>query len=207
MLIFLALLCTGCSTEAGSSTSRDLSSLPDLASARNVGHGPRFRPSPTGTLAARAEPVDGMRCLPPRRVLAVAHIEVFAAGHVVVVPAGIGFAPPLMRHGAYVNGGRCVYRIRTVAPTGLLLMEAGRPVTLGQFFDLWGQRLSRRMVAGFSPSSGTGVAVFIDGSRWRGDPSFASIAPRAQITIEVGPRVTPHARYRFPALQSLTQMG
>lgn len=206
-LVLLSLLSAGCSTEAGSSTSRDLSSLPDLASARSVGHGPRFRPSPTGTRAARAEPVEGMRCLAPRRVVAVAHIEVFAAGHVLVVPAGIGFAPPLVRHGAYVSGGRCAYRIRTVAPTGLLLMEARRPVTLGQFFALWGQRLSRRTVAGFSPSRGTGVSVFIDGSRWRGDPSLVPIVSRAQITIEVGPRVTPHARYMFPAPQSLSQMG
>jgi len=202
-LVFFALLCAGCSTEAGSSSNQGLLSPPDLAGARSVGHGPRFRPSPTGALAARAKPVDGMRCLPPGRVASAAHIEVFAAGHVVVIPAGIGFAAPLRRHGAYVNGGRCAYPVRTVEPTGLVLMEAGRPVTLGQFFDLWGQRLSHRTVAGFSASTGTGVSVFINGSRWRGDSSYAPIAPGAQITVEVGPLVAPHRRYTFPPLQAV----
>lgn len=204
-LVLFVLLCAGCSTDRRrSSSSRGLQALPGLASARSVGPGKRFRPSPTGALAARAQLVDGMRCLPPGRVAATAHIEVFAAGHVVVIPAGIGFASPLNRHGAYVNGGRCAYRMRTSAPTGLVLMEAGPPVTLGQFFDLWGQRLSDRTVAGFSAAIGKEVAVFINGSRWRGEPSLAPMAPRTQIAIEVGPPVPPHGYYTFPALRSVT---
>ncbi len=201
-LVFLALLSAGCSTEAGSSLEQTTRSVPGLASARDVGRGPRFRPRPTGALAARARPVDGMRCLPPRRVVAEAHIEVFAAGHVVVIPAGIGFAPPLSRRGAYVHGERCGYQVRTIAPTGILLMAAGRPLTLGRLFDLWGEPLSHRTVVGFSAAKGAEVSVFIDGSRWRGDPSSAPIAPSAQITIEVGPRVTPRGRYTFPPLRS-----
>lgn len=203
-LVLLALLCAGCSTGSGFPSSRGRHrSLPNLASARSVGHGPRFRPSPTGSLTARTKPVDGMRCLPPGRVLSAAHIEVFAAAHVVVVPSGIGFAPPLGRHGAYVNGGRCAYPIRTLAPTGVVLMETGPTVTLGQLFNLWGQPLTHRGVVGFSAPAGTEVSVFIDGKRWRGDPSSAPIAPGAQIAIEVGPYVTPHARYTFPPLQSI----
>jgi hypothetical protein len=144
-----------------------------------------------------------MRCVAPGPVLSAAHVEVFAAGHVVVIPAGIGFAPPLSRHGAYVNGGRCAYPVRTMAPTGVVLMEAARAVTLGRFFALWGQPLSRTTVAGFPAASGAAVSLFIDGSRWRGDPSLAPMAPWSQIAIEVGPRVSPHGRYTFPALQSV----
>lgn len=203
-LVLLALLCAGCSARSGSSSSRGLHrSLPNLANARSVGHGPRFGPSPTGARAASAKPVDGMRCLSPGRVVSAAHIEVFATAHVVVIPAGIGFASPLRRHGAYVSSGRCVYRIRTLAPTGVVLMQAGPPATLGQLFDLWGQPLTHRRVAGFSAPAGRGVSVYIDGARWRGDPSSAPIAPGAQIAIEVGPYVTPHARYTFPPLQSI----
>ena len=69
--------------------------------ARGVGRGPRFRPSPTSALVARAARVDGMRCERTSPAASVAHIEVFAANHVVVIPAGIGFAPPLGRRGAY----------------------------------------------------------------------------------------------------------
>jgi hypothetical protein len=203
-LVLCALLCAGCSARTGSSSSQgSLRLLPDLASARSVGDGLRFRPSPTGVRASRTEPVDGMRCLPPGRIVSAAHIEVFAGGHVVVVPAGIGLAPPLMRHGAYVSRGRCAYRIRTLAPTGVVLMEAGPTVTLGQLFDLWGQPLSYRRAAGFVAPAGTDVSVFIDGARWLGDPSSAPMDPAAQIAIEVGPYVTPHARYTFPPLQSI----
>ncbi len=144
-----------------------------------------------------------MRCLPPRQVASLAHVEVFAAGHVVVIPAGIGFAPPLARRGAYVRGGRCAYRMRTVEPTGLVLTEAGRPTTLGRLFDLWGQPLSRQRVAGFSAPKRSGVSVYINGRRWPRDPSAAPLAPGAQITIEVGPYVPPHRSYSFPPLQSV----
>lgn len=202
-LVLLALLCPGCSTGARSSSSQAPSSaLPDPASARSVGRGPRYRPSPTGHLEAHAKPVGGMRCLPPGRVVSAAHIEIFADDHVVVVPSGIGFAPPLRRHGAYVSGGRCAYRMQTLAPTGLVLMQAGPTVTIGRLFDLWGQPFTRRRVAGFVAPGGTEVSVFIDGARWRGDPSSAPIAPGAQIAMEVGPYVTPHARYTFPPLES-----
>ena len=145
-----------------------------------------------------------MSCQPTSRAATLAHLEVFAAGHVVQIPAGIGFAPPLRRHGAYVHMGRCVYPMRTVEPTGLLLLAAGPLRTLGQFFDLWGQPLSYREVAGFRAPSGQHVSVFRSGVLWPASPSSAPISPYAQITIEVGPRVPPHTGYTFPSLKSLT---
>jgi hypothetical protein len=202
-LVLFALLCAGCSTGSGLSSSQGpRRSLPDLASARTVGRGPRFRPDPTGALVARAEPVDGMRCVSPGRVVSASHLELFAAAHVVVIPAGIGIAPPFSSHGAYVTRGRCAYPMRTLAPTGVVLMETRPNVTLGRLFDLWGQPLTHRRVAGFAAPAGTRVSVFIDGARWRGDPSSAPVAPGAQIAIEVGPHVTPHPRYTLPPLQS-----
>jgi hypothetical protein len=158
-LALLAVLLAGCSGQGAGSSGRGPQGLPGLSSARNVGRGPRFRPDATGALTARAEPVDRMRCRRPGPVAAAVHVEIFAAGHVVRIPAGIGFAAPLSRHGAYVSGGRCAYPLRTVEPTGVVLMEAGRAVTLGRLFDVWGQRLTRRAVAGFSAPGGAGVSV------------------------------------------------
>lgn len=195
-LLLCAVLCGGCSTSGAGSRSP-----PDLTSARSVGRGPRFRPPPTSRLVARASSIDGMRCHVPMPIAAAAHVEVFAFGHVVLIPAGIGVAPPLHRRGAYVDGGRCVYPLWTVEPTGLLLMRSARALTLGQLFELWGQPLSDRRVAGFPAPASSGVSVFIDGVRRHGSPSSAPIAPAAQITIEVGPYVPPHSRYGFP-LQS-----
>ncbi len=139
-----------------------------------------------------------MSCKPASPAVSVAHIEVFAVNHVVVIPAGIGFAPPLRRHGAYVRSGRCAYPMRTVEPTGLVLLAAGATPELGHIFDLWGQRLSEREVAGFHATHSQHVSVFLDGVRWRGNPRSLAIAPDAQITVEVGPFVPPHTRYAFP---------
>jgi hypothetical protein len=144
-----------------------------------------------------------MTCEPSSSTVSAAHVEVFAANHVVVVPAGIGVAPVPRHEGAYVRGGRCVYPLRTFEPTGLVLLGAGPAPTLGQFFDLWGQTLGRHEVAGFHVSPGDTIAAFVNGTRWPGNPRSIALSARAQITIEGGPYVPPHARYLFPPLRSL----
>jgi len=170
--------------------------------ARSVGRGARYRPPPTAATVAKALPVDAMRC-GSKRTIGAAHLEVFVYGHVVVIAAGIGVAPPLRRRGAYVLGGRCTYPLHTLEPTGLVLIADGPERTLGDLFDLWGQTLTTQAVAGFRAPTGHPVAVFIDGARWSGPPAAAPLSAGAQITVEFGEYVTPHAHYEFPALRSL----
>jgi hypothetical protein len=141
-----------------------------------------------------------MRCRASSPVVSAVHVEVFAEDHVVVVPAGVGVAPPLGTQGAYVSGGSCLYPLHTLEPTGLVLLGPGPTRTLGEFFAVWGQPLGREIVAGFHAPRGGHVAVYIDGVEWRGDPGAAQLFPHAQLTIEVGPHVPPHARYVFPSL-------
>ena len=203
MAVLCGLLLVGCAGTHRAESKRGSSRLDYLASARTVGPGPGFRPGPTGALVARAARVDGMHCKPTSPPASVAHIEVFAANHVVVIPAGIGFAPPLGRRGAYVQTGRCVYPLRTLEPTGLVLAEPGPTRNLGQFFDLWGQPLSQWGAAGFHASNGHGVSVFVNGTRWQDSSRSAPIYAHAQITIEVGPYVRPHASYSFPPLKAI----
>jgi hypothetical protein len=131
----------------------------------------------------------------------MAHVEIFAANHVVIVPAGIGVAPVLRRQGAYVRGGSCVYPVRTFEPTGLMVVGPGPTRTLGELFDLWGESLNRHEVAGFHARPGGEIAVFVRGMLWRRHPRSVPLFPHAQITIEVGPYVPPHARYAFPPLE------
>lgn len=154
-------------------------------------------------MVARAKPLDAMRCHARSDVVGAAHVEVFAYRHVVVIAAGIGVAPPLRRRGAYVLGGRCAYQLHTLEPTGLVLIDAGPPRTLGDLFALWGRPLTRRVVAAFRAAAGQPVAVFLDGVRWSGSPGAAPLSMGAQITIELGGYVKPHARYEFPALRVL----
>jgi hypothetical protein len=204
MAVPCVLLATGCARTAQPKAARGWSAAEDIASSRKVGPAPWFRPAPTGALVADAAPVEGMTCRSSYPVASAAHVELFAANHVVIIPAGIGFAPPLRRHGAYVRGGRCVYPLRTAEPTGVVLVSPGATRTLGELFSLWGQRLNRHEVAGFSAGAGREVSVFRDGVRWQGDPAKVPLSSGAQITIEVGAYVPPHARYLFPPLRAIS---
>jgi hypothetical protein len=176
----------------GASSPRDASLVP-----RPVGDGPRFQPPARSPAVARATEVAGLGCSSTGAARYGAHVEVFAAGRVVVVPAGIGLAPPLRREGAYVRGARCAYPLMTAEPTGLVEIahdSAGTKATLGTLFALWGQPLGAHRLAGFSGR----VRVHVDGRVWRGDPRDAPLRPHGQVVVQVGPRVVPHARYAFP---------
>jgi hypothetical protein len=159
------------------------------------GAGPRYRPPPFGDAVAHARPVSRLRCsrAAPRRFLA--HVETFVNGRVVLMPAGIGIAPPRVRHGAFVVGGRCEYPLRTREPTGLVEVAAGARVTLGDLFTVWGEPLASRRVLGF----GGAVAAYVGLRRWRGDPRAIPLGPHAVVTLEIGRYVRPHADYAFPS--------
>ncbi len=154
-----------------------------------IGVGPRYHPAPG------AVPVAGLRCTnakPPRFGV---HLELFAARQVVIVPAGIGVAPPLRRQGSYVLGGRCSYPVRTREPTGVVEVERRASLTLGRLFAVWGQPLSRTRLAGFASSAP--VLAFVDGHRRLGDPRSIPLRPHAEIVLEVGGYVPPHASFLF----------
>ncbi len=163
-----------------------------------VGHGQAFRLPARGAAAARGEPIGGLRCSAAPGVRVLAHVELFAAGRVVPVPPGIGVAPPVVRRGAYVRGGRCSYPVRTTEPTGLLELRAGGRLALGDLFAVWGQPLSRTRLAAFRTTLAAPVRAYLDGRPWHGDPRSLPLGAHAVVVLEVGPRVTPHVRYRFP---------
>jgi hypothetical protein len=142
------------------------------------GNGPRYRPAP----GAHAGP--GLECA-RHRARAWAHIELFADGEGVLVPAGIGVADP-RRDGAYVTGGRCRFPLYTEEPTGLVGL-ARDDLTLGDLFRVWGRPLARDSV------------IHVDGERWTGAPAAVPLRHHAQIVVQDGgPLVEPHAQYRFP---------
>ncbi len=125
------------------------------------------------------------------------HLELFGRGRVVIVPAGIGVAPPWRLHGAEVLDGACSYPARTRRPTGVIELAAGARLTLGRFFALWGQPLGPDRLAGFRASGGERVRGYVDGRRWRADVRAIPLRRHAEIVLELGAYVPPHARYRF----------
>src|SRR5437763_191647 len=191
----LALACAACGGHADRSRSDSVLAI-DLARTRPAGPGPAFRPPAVGNPAVAAgAAVGALRCGRAGDHPYGAHIELFARGRGMVVPAGIGIAPPQHRKGAFVVGGRCVYPLRTVAPTGVVLVDSRATPTVGQLFDLWGLRLSRVQLAAFR---GSDVVAFVDGRRWNGDPRAILLRRHAQIELELGPLVPPHPVYLFP---------
>ena len=115
-------------------------------------------------------------------------------GRVILMPAGIGIAPPQVRRGAFVVRGRCDYPLRTREPTGLLEVARGTRLTLGDLFAVWGQPLSGRRVLSFHGP----VAAFTGRRRVAGDPRRIALRPHSVITLEIGRHVRPHFPYAFP---------
>jgi hypothetical protein len=152
---------------------------------------------PIGRQARAGPPIGHLRCEAPQPPAAAIHIELFARGHVVIVPAGIGVAPPRRRSGAYVTGGRCRYPLWTSEPTGLVHLS--RPgLKLGDLFAIWGQPLSRERLARWRGA----VRAYVGGLRWRCDPAAIPLKHHTQIVVQAGkPVLRPHADYRFPAGQ------
>ncbi len=166
-----------------------------LSQARPIGTGPRFHPPATGPVAGRCAPPVG-----PREGV---HVEVFAADRVLLLPAGIGARPPLRLLDGRVTGAGCYGALVTLDPTGLVLVRPpaahGAALTLGALFRAWGQPLSPGRLASFAAPAGGSVTVFVNGRRWPGPPGAVPLTRHAEIVLEVGPHVPPHASYAFPA--------
>jgi hypothetical protein len=152
-----------------------------------IGTGPLYHPAPA------AHPVKGLACSRAETPRVGVHIELFANRRVVIVPAGIGIAPPLRRDGAYVLGGRCSYPVRTREPTGVVEVARGARLFLGDLFAVWNRPLSATRLVGFTGR----VHAYVGGRPWRADVRAIPLTRHAQIVLEVGGHVPPHRSYTF----------
>ena len=147
-----------------------------------IGVGPRFHPAP----AARGACAPGA-LHPGGRV----HLELFAAGRVVIVPAGIGVRGGRDRFGR-ITEARCRGAVWTTDPTGVVHFEGAR--TLGSVFAAWGRRLRPGRLLSFRGP----VRLYRNGERIAGDARRLVLADRDQLVLQVGPYIPPHRSYRFP---------
>ena len=126
-----------------------------------------------------------------------AHLDVFVGGKPVRVPAGVGIdiTDPGVQRGRLPDGSmafggirecarRCISPLHTHDDTGILHTESQRqhPNRLGQFFTEWRVRLTRSCIGGYCH----GMRVFVDGTRYRGDPRAVTLTNRKEIAIVVG---------------------
>jgi hypothetical protein len=126
-----------------------------------------------------------------------AHVEVFAANRVVIVPAGIGVGGPWRLLAGHVTRARCYGSLVTLEPTGVVLLARGTTLDLADLFRAWQQPLSRTRIASFSTSARDPVRVFVDGRRRSRPPGTVVLRPDAEIVIELGPYVPPHSKFDF----------
>ena len=193
LALTLALAASGCGGGGGSQhpaskpLPRDLRPTP-------AGRGPRYRLAPLSPSAARAAQINGLQCVPRHAHSFAIHLEVYARGLVLPVPSGIGIAPPVRRSGAYVQGGRCGYPVRTLEPTGLVLVDAHQHLTVGGLFAIWGQPLALTRLASFTGP----VFAYVNGRQWIGAPERIPLRRHSQIVLEADGHVPPHPSYLFP---------
>jgi hypothetical protein len=165
-----------------------------------IGIGPKFRLQAASPRVAQAAPVGRFACRRDELRRERAHIELFANRRVLLLPPGIGMAPPLRLHGLDVLGARCSYALRTADPTGVVEFVAAVRPTLGDLFAVWGQPLSRRRLAGFRARGADEVKAWIGGRRWHGDVRAIPLGRHGQIVVELGGYVPPHRFFRFPRI-------
>jgi hypothetical protein len=147
-----------------------------------IGVGPEYHPRPAVHATCKAAPLrNGDR----------AHLELFANGRVVIVPAAIGLRGARQSLGR-VDTARCRARVWTLDPTGVVRFVG--PTTLGDVFGVWGRRLTRARLLTFSGA----LRVYVNGVRRREAPGTLVLHDRDEIVLEVGAYIPPHRSYRFP---------
>ena len=130
---------------------------------------------------ANGQTISGISCdaQEGQRIHIHQHLTIIDRGKPVSVPQYIGIP----------TGKQCIYWVHTHTPDGIIHIEApqDRSFTLGDFFEVWGQPLSRSQAATASAAKGQSLKVWVDGKPYTGDPRKIALAPHADIVIEVGP--------------------
>jgi hypothetical protein len=199
LLLAVGLLLSGCGAAPHGTVTRGPDSAGQragiprslLESVRPIGRGARFQPDAGSHVIGVCRPMLGRRLR--------AHVELFGADRVVLLAAGIGTrAPRRIRDGQVAHAG-CFGALVTLDPTGTVYFRPGSRPTLGDLFRAWGQALGGARIASFT---GGRVRVYVNGQPHRGAPQTVRLTNGAEIVLEVGPHVPPHARYSFAPLPS-----
>lgn len=152
---------------------------------------------PDTITGGKGQPVDGIPCeLTEQVVLHIhTHLTIVDHGKVIQVPALIGIEPTM-------NGQACLYWLHTHDASGTIHVESasvlapkGGPFTLGMFFDVWGQPLTRTQVATLHGN----VTAYVNTQRYTGDLRAIPLRSHEDITLEVGTPVIPPPNYQLPA--------
>ncbi len=108
-----------------------------------------------------------------------APLTIVVDGQSVAVPANIGID----------QATGIISPLHTHDDTGLIHVEADDAAfvaTLGEFFDVWGVRLTGDCVGGYCADGEASLRVFVDGEEVTGDPRSIPLEDEAAITVTFG---------------------
>lgn len=137
-----------------------------------------------GIAVARAtsKPIDGIGC--DFSEGATYHVH----AHLAIVVDGKAVAGPPADTGIHFEH-LCLYWLHTHDATGIIHIEAPHRIspTLGNFFDIWGQPLSRQRVANHPVEPQQHLQVYVGTTLYRGNPRAIKLYEHTRVTLEIGP--------------------
>ncbi|MDB5195586.1 MAG: hypothetical protein JWO84_770 [Parcubacteria group bacterium] len=123
------------------------------------------------------------------------HLDLIVHGKAVEVPAEIGV------HDAFPT---FISPIHTHDTTGIIHVESPtvQKFTLGQFFDIWGVRLTDTCLGGYCSDATNTLAFYVKGAPYTGDPRAIELTEHEEVAVVYGtasemPTSTP-STYSFP---------
>jgi hypothetical protein len=151
--------------------------------------------------AATGRTVDAIQCNTSEQLVfhIHTHLTIFVDGSARQIPYGIGIAPPRQlqqtTRGPFVVGGTCFYWLHTHSADGIIHIESPvhRTLTVGNFFDIWGQPLSPDRAG---PAKGK-VTAFLNGALYHGNPRNIPLGSHTQIQLDVGTPVIAPEKISF----------
>jgi hypothetical protein len=142
----------------------------------------------TATLPDRLQPLGLSQLSAEGTVLHIhQHLDLYVDGKKVPVPAEIGI---------YAN--QWLTELHTHDTTGVIHVESPtqRNYDLGQFFGVWGLKLTPRCVGGACGK----LTWWVNGQQQTGDPANLVLKSHQEIVLAVGtPPTAPPRSYKFPA--------
>jgi len=193
--VLAAVLVAGIGGLAVSAANRDRQPATSPGPLAGLQTGPAPWGANTADLAERLRAI-GIPALSPMEGTAVhihQHLDLYVDGRKVLVPAGIGIDPAV----GYAP-------LHTHDPSGVIHVESPtvRTYTLGEFFAVWGVRITPSCLGGYCAGGGRQLRLFVDGRAYRGDPTTLALAPHQELVVAFGtaaqlPSPIP-STYQFP---------
>jgi hypothetical protein len=127
-----------------------------------------------------------------------AHLDIFINGNPYSVPSEIGIIP-----------NQCIYWMHTHDDSGIIHIESpeNRTFTLGEFFDIWGEKFDNNQVFDNIVGQGSGnnnnnlLSIYINGKRVSNSTDYREIKINSHDEIAIiygAPPDSIPASYKFP---------